>query len=196
MIRLFDLLISILVLIISMPILIVVALLIKTSSKGPIFYMQTRAGRFEKPFKLLKFRTMKPNSDGVKITVGEKDPRITKIGTYLRKYKLDELPQLINVIKGDMSLVGPRPEVFDYVNTYTEEQKKVLHIRPGITDRASIVFSNENALLAEQANPIEYYKKVIIPEKIKLNQSFIHQPTLRHYFSILFLTLRKILSTS
>ncbi len=156
------------------PILILLSLLILIDSRGAILYKQLRIGRYEVPFYILKFRTMIPNSDvESKLTIGNKDARITKIGYYLRKYKLDELPQLFNVLKGDMSLVGPRPEVAEFVNLYTEEQKKVLNVKPGITDLASIMFSNENELLASYEDPISAYTHCIMPKKIELNLAYI-----------------------
>lgn len=143
-------------------------------SKGPVFYMQNRVGKGNRDFKLFKFRTMYTDSDkkGL-LTVGGRDPRITPIGYYLRKYKLDELPQLINVLTGDMSLVGPRPEVRKYVDMYNQEQMQVLSVAPGITDYASIMFRNENELLAKAENPEEYYIQQIMPQKLAINLEYI-----------------------
>ena len=142
--RIFDIVFSISGLILLSPVLIVIAILIRFDSKGPVLYKQTRVGRNNKDFKLLKFRTMNPDSDSKGLlTVGGRDPRITKTGYYLRKFKLDEFPQLINVLYGEMSFVGPRPEVRKYVDLYTEDQKKVLDVSPGITDVASIKYKNE-----------------------------------------------------
>ena len=152
--RIFDLLFSFLGLVILSPFLLVIAILIVIDSKGDIFYLQQRVGKDNKDFNIFKFRTMRPNSDkqGL-LTVGAKDSRITKIGVFLRKYKIDELPQLINVLIGNMSFVGPRPEVRKYVDLYNSEQKKVLTVKPGITDYASIEYSKENELLAKSENP-------------------------------------------
>src|SRR6476661_1439077 len=171
--RLFDIIFSILGISLFSPVFLLVALWIKLDSKGPIFYSQCRIGRFGNTFKLLKFRSMYLDSDlsGL-LTVGGRDPRITSAGFYIRKYKIDELPQLINVFKGEMSIVGPRPEVKKYVDLYTAEQKKVLHLRPGISDLASIKYSNENELLDKQTDPEAYYINVILQDKLKLNLEY------------------------
>ena len=189
MIRFFDILFSFLGLIILMPIFIILSLLIICTTKGSVFYLQQRVGKNNKDFTLYKFCTMKKGADkkGL-LTVGDKDIRITKIGYFLRKYKLDELPQLLNVLVGDMSLVGPRPEVRKYVEIYNEEQKKVLQVRPGITDFASIEFRNENQLLAQSENPEKYYKEEIMPKKLEINLTYINKRSLKNYFKILFLT--------
>ncbi|MCU0320940.1 MAG: sugar transferase [Chitinophagaceae bacterium] len=176
--------------IVLFPLFLIIALLIKITSVGPIFFKQTRVGKNNQDFKLFKFRTMQVNAESKgQLTVGGKDNRITPIGYYLRKFKLDELPQLLNVLVGNMSLVGPRPEVRKYVNFYTSEQLKVLNVLPGITDHASIVFRNENELLAESENPEQYYIEVIMPQKIELNKRFIANRTVKNYFSILFTTI-------
>lgn len=193
MIRVFDLLISILGIILLSPLLLYIAIRVKLDSKGNIFYKQLRVGKGQKEFYLYKFRTMKANSDAKDLlTYGNSDVRITKFGAFLRRKKLDELPQLFNVIRGDMSIVGPRPEVKKYVDTYSKEQLDVLSVKPGITDQASIEYLDESELLAKQANPEEYYIKYIIPEKIQLNRSFINDPTVPHYWSIIFKTIKKI----
>ncbi|HEY4799612.1 MAG TPA: sugar transferase, partial [Bacteroidia bacterium] len=168
--RLLDVFGSAIGICILLPFFILFALLIILDSGFPVLYLQERVGKDGNDFSLLKFRTMKKNSDksGL-LTVGEKDPRITGIGFFLRKYKLDELPQLFNVLSGDMSLVGPRPEVRKYVELYNEEQKKVLSVQPGITDLASIEYSNENELIARSANPEEFYIHEVMPKKLKLN---------------------------
>ena len=193
MIRFFDLIFSILGLVILSPLFIVLYLLIRIESKGGGFYSQERIGKNGKPFKLYKFRSMRIGSDkkGL-ITIGEKDNRITKTGFILRKYKLDELPQLWNVFIGDMSLVGPRPEVKKYTDLYTEEQKQVLHVRPGITDWASIKYVDENKILGESKTPDEAYVNLIIPNKIKLNMVYIQNQTLGEYFKIIFTTFKEI----
>lgn len=159
----------------------------------PIFYLQTRVGRNGQDFKLFKFRTMHTDADkkGL-LTVGGHDPRVTKIGYYLRKYKLDELPQLFNVLFGTMSLVGPRPEVRKYVDLYTNEQKQVLSVRPGITDFASLEFINENDLLAKSSNPEQTYINEVMPAKLALNARYIKQQGLVTDFKIIFNTILKI----
>ena len=158
-----------------------------------MLYKQKRIGKDEKEFLLLKFRSMYLDADkrGL-LTVGGRDPRITPAGYYLRKYKLDELPQLWNVLKGDMSIVGPRPEVKKYVDLYNAEQRKILRVRPGITDMASIEYRDENELLSMQAYPEEYYIDHIMPAKIKLNNVFIEAPTIGNYFKIIFKTVKSI----
>lgn len=193
MIRFFDLIFSIIGLVILSPLFIVLYLLIRIESKGGGFYSQERIGKNGKPFKLYKFRSMRIGSDkkGL-ITIGEKDNRITKTGFILRKYKLDELPQLWNVFIGDMSLVGPRPEVKKYTDLYTEEQKQVLHVRPGITDWASIKYVDENKILGESKTPDEAYVNLIMPNKIKLNMVYIQNQTLGEYFKIIFTTFKEI----
>lgn len=193
MIRFFDLIFSIMGLVILSPLFIVLYLLIRIESKGGGFYSQERIGKNGKPFKLYKFRSMRIGSDkkGL-ITIGEKDNRITKTGFILRKYKLDELPQLWNVFIGDMSLVGPRPEVKKYTDLYTEEQKQVLHVRPGITDWASIKYVDENKILGESKTPDEVYVNLIMPNKIKLNMVYIQNQTLGEYFKIIFTTFKEI----
>lgn len=193
MIRFFDIIFSIIGLVILSPLFIVIYLLIRIESKGGGFYSQERIGKSGKPFKLYKFRSMRIGSDkkGL-ITIGEKDNRITKTGFILRKYKLDELPQLWNVFIGDMSLVGPRPEVKKYTDLYTEEQKQVLQVRPGITDWASIKYVDENKILGEAKDPDEAYVNLIMPNKIKLNMVYIQHQTLGEYFKIIFTTFKEI----
>lgn len=193
MIRFFDIIFSIIGLVILSPIFIVLYLLIRIESKGGGFYSQERIGKNGKPFKLYKFRSMRIGSDkkGL-ITIGEKDNRITKTGFILRKYKLDELSQLWNVFIGDMSLVGPRPEVKKYTDLYTEEQKQVLQVRPGITDWASIKYVDENKILGEAKDPDEAYVNLIMPNKIKLNMVYIQHQTLGEYFKIIFTTFKEI----
>ena len=193
MTRFFDLLFSFLGLIVLSPFFLLTALLIAADSRGGVFYCQTRVGRNGKDFRLYKFRTMASGSDkkGL-ITVGAKDARITKVGYFLRKYKLDELPQLINVLKGEMSLVGPRPEVRKYVEMYTPEQRRVLSVRPGITDYASIEYVDENRILGEAENPDKAYVEVVMPDKIRLNMRYIEHRTVGEYFKIIFLTFKSI----
>ena len=193
MIRFYDILFSIIGLVILSPLFTVLYLLIRIESQGGGFYSQERIGKNGKPFKLFKFRSMRIGSDkkGL-ITIGEKDNRITKTGFILRKYKLDELPQLWNVFIGDMSLVGPRPEVKKYTDLYTEEQKQVLQVRPGITDWASIKYVDENKILGEAKDPDEAYVNLIMPNKIKLNMVYIQHQTLGEYFKIIFTTFKEI----
>ena len=156
------------------PLFVVLAVWIKLDSRGPVFYRQTRVGRHNKDFRLFKFRSMRVGADkqGL-ITVGGHDPRITRSGYFIRKYKLDELPQLINVFIGDMSLVGPRPEVRKYVDLYTPEQLHVLDVRPGITDMASIRYRNENELLETVDDPDRYYVDVIMQDKLRINLEYV-----------------------
>lgn len=143
-------------------------------SKGPVFYRQVRVGRHNNDFRIFKFRSMRVGADkGSLVTIGGRDPRVTRSGYYIRKFKIDELPQLINVFFGDMSLVGPRPEVRHYVNYWTPEQMRVLEVRPGITDPASIKFRNENELMEKADDPEEYYINVIMQEKIKLYLAYV-----------------------
>ena len=162
-------------------------------SRGGIFYRQIRVGKKNRDFYLLKFRSMKSNSDkkGL-LTVGSSDSRITNSGRFLRKYKLDELPQLINVLKGEMSIVGPRPEVRKYVDFYSSEQQKVLSVRPGITDYASIEFRNENDILANSENPEQDYINKIMPAKLELNLKYITNHTVSTYLKIILKTVIKI----
>jgi lipopolysaccharide/colanic/teichoic acid biosynthesis glycosyltransferase len=190
-IRWFDFAFSIVALIILFPFFVLLALFIKLSSNGPVFFRQSRVGKGGKEFKLYKFRSMYVNAhEKGLLTVGGKDNRITAIGFYLRKYKLDELPQLVNVLKGEMSIVGPRPEVKKYVDLYTEAQRRVLEVRPGITDNASIVFRNENDLLATAADAEEFYINVVMPKKIELNYEFINNRSIQQYFKIIIKTIR------
>lgn len=177
--RLFDIFFSLTGIVILLPVFIIISLLIIFDSKGGIFYVQKRIGKNEKPFSLYKFRTMKTGSDkkGL-LTIGSKDNRVTKVGYYLRKSKLDELPQLFNVLIGTMSLVGPRPEVEQYTKMYSAEQKKVFSVRPGITDYASIAYRNENELLAKSGNPEKTYIETIMPDKLKLNLKYIQEQNL------------------
>lgn len=172
--RLFDIVFSALGIIILSPLFLMLWFAVKLESRGPVFFLQTRVGKNNIDFKLYKFRSMFLDSElHGQLTVGMRDPRITNVGYTLRKYKLDELPQLLNVLKGDMSLVGPRPEVRKYVNIYTPEQMMVLEVSPGITDYASIQFINENQLLANAENPDEYYINNIMPKKLEMNLQYI-----------------------
>ena len=187
--RLFDILVSGIGLICLSPLLLIVAIWIKLDSPGPIFYRQVRVGRYNKDFRIFKFRSMRIGSDkGSLVTIGGRDPRITRSGYFIRKFKIDELPQLINVLVGDMSLVGPRPEVRHYVNYWTPEQMHVLDVRPGITDPASIKYRNENELLAQAEDPEKYYIEVIMQEKIKLYLEYAEKSSFWYDIKLIFQT--------
>lgn len=194
MTRLFDILFAGIGLIVLSPLLAVLYLLVCIESHGGGFYRQKRVGKNGKDFWLYKFRSMRKGADkkGL-ITVGGHDSRITHTGYFIRKYKLDELPQLFNVLRGDMSLVGPRPEVRKYVDMYTSEQRKVLSVRPGITDYASIEYADENVILGQSANPDKTYIEQIMPDKIRLNMKYIANHSIGEYFKIIFLTFKKII---
>ena len=190
--RIFDFVVSLVGVIVISPILLIVAIAIKIDSKGNVLFLQKRVGKNEKPFYIYKFRTMVTDAEklGKQITVGN-DNRITKVGAFLRKYKIDELPQLLNVVKGDMSLVGPRPEVPRYVELYSEEEKKVLNVRPGITDLASLRYKDENDILGKVENPEEYYINVIMKDKLKLNLEYIEKSNILLDISLIFKTIIK-----
>ena len=192
--RAFDLLFSSTILTLFLPFGILISMLIMIGSKGGVFYRQERIGKHGKPFMLLKFRSMRIDSDQQgKLTVGMNDSRITQIGLFIRKYKLDEFPQFINVLLGEMSIVGPRPEVEEFVSLYNTSQKRVLEVKPGVTDYASIEYFNENAILAEANDPKKTYIEIIMPEKIRLNEKYISNPTLAHDLKIIFRTILRIL---
>ncbi len=187
--RFFDILFSFIGLIILSPVFLILIILIKLDSRGHALFLQQRVGINDRDFILIKFRTMKINAEKERSITINNDDRITRIGAYLRRYKLDELPQLWNVLIGDMSFVGPRPELRKYVNFYDKDQRKVLNIRPGITDFASIKFKNENELLTCEKNAEAYYVQKVIPIKIKLNQQYIKHKSVGLYFLIIFKTL-------
>ena len=193
-IRFFDLLFATIALVCFSPVLIIIALFILFESKGGSFYKQLRVGKDNKDFYLLKFRTMRVGADkkGL-LTVGDRDPRVTRSGFFLRKYKLDELPQLVNVFVGDMSIVGPRPEVRRYVDLYSDHQKRILHVKPGITDYASFNYIDENEILAQSTDPEYTYIHEIMPAKIELNFKYIDNQSIKEYFKIIFLTAKSIL---
>ena len=194
MIRFCDIVLSCLGLLLLSPLFVVVAVWIVIDNPGPVFYRQMRVGKDGKDFGLLKFRSMRVGADKSSlITIGEHDSRVTRAGYYIRKYKLDELPQLWNVLTGDMSLVGPRPEVRRYVDMYTDEQRQVLTVRPGITDYASIEYIDENRLLAQAEDPDRTYIEEIMPAKIAMNMRYIEHQTLGEYLKIIFLTFAKII---
>ncbi len=193
--RIFDLLSSLTVFLLLLPITLLIALLIIADSKGGVFYKQERIGKNGKPFLLWKFRTMSVNADQLGlITVGGRDPRVTRVGYYLRKYKLDELPQLINIMLNDMSVVGPRPEVKKYVDLYTKKQQQVLQVKPGLTDLASLNYLNENELLGKAKNPEKTYIEEIMPAKLELNLEYIEKQSLAYDLRIIFKTISKIMS--
>jgi lipopolysaccharide/colanic/teichoic acid biosynthesis glycosyltransferase len=191
--RIFDILFSFFGLLLLLPLFAVISLLIIFNSPGGIFYLQIRVGKNNKDFKLFKFRTMKTDSDkkGL-LTVGNADSRITRTGLWLRKYKLDELPQLFNVLLGDMSLVGPRPEVRKYVDMYSPEQLKVLSVKPGITDNASIEYADENELLSKQPEPEKFYIREVMPAKLKINLEYISNQSVAEDFRIILKTFFRI----
>lgn len=177
------------------PALLLIYILIICESKGNGFYIQERIGKNGKPFGLYKFRTMRIGADANgQLTIGKRDNRITRVGYYLRRTKIDELPQLLNVLKGDMSLVGPRPEVRKYVDLYTDEQRKVLNVRPGITDYASIEYVNESELLEKADDPDRLYIDTIMPDKIKLNMKYLEHYTVSEYFRIIFKTFKSLVA--
>lgn len=190
--RLFDLVLSICGILFLLPFFIIVSILIKLDSDGDIIFKQTRVTKDGKEFKIFKFRTMRPDTEKQgQITIGE-DNRITSIGNFLRKTKLDELPQLFNIVMGDMSFVGPRPEVPKYVRMYTKDQKEILKVRAGITDYASIYFSNESEILGKQKEPEKFYIEKIMPYKIELNKKYIKEAGLITDIKIIFLTIFKV----
>ncbi len=192
--RVFDAAVAGLGLLISSPVLLVAAVAIRLDSPGPAIFRQKRVGLNGAPFEILKFRTMRVDAEkvGAQLTVGA-DPRITNVGAFLRAWKIDELPQLANVVKGEMALVGPRPEVPRYVELYTPEQRRVLSVRPGITDPASIEFRNESELMAEQPDPERYYREVIMPRKVQLNLDYLARRSLGTDLGILFATAKAVL---
>ena len=192
--RLFDILASGVGLICLSPLFAVLAVWIKCDSRGPVFYRQVRVGGGNRDFRLFKFRSMRPDSDKLGlITVGGHDPRVTRSGYYIRKYKLDEFPQLINVFKGDMSLVGPRPEVRKYVDMYTPEQMRVLSVRPGITSLASIRYRNENEILAKADDPDRCYIEKIMPDKLAIDLEYVDKASLWNDIKLIFSTFREII---
>ena len=187
--RIFDIIASGLGLVVLSPLFLILAIWIKLDSKGPVFYRQVRVGRHNKDFRIFKFRSMRVGADkGSLVTIGGRDPRVTKSGYWIRKFKLDELPQLINVFIGDMSLVGPRPEVRHYVDYWTPEPMLVLDVRPGITDPASIKFRNENELMEKAEDPEKYYIEVIMQEKIKLYLEYVEKHNFLYDIGLIFKT--------
>lgn len=193
--RIFDIIASGVGLIVLSPIFLLLAIWIKLDSKGPIFYRQVRVGRYNKDFRIFKFRSMRVGSDkGSLVTIGGHDPRITRSGYFIRKFKFDELPQLINVFIGDMSLVGPRPEVRHYVDYWKPEQMHVLDVRPGITDPASIKFRNENEMMEKAEDPEKYYIEFIMQEKIRLYLEYVEKHSFLYDIGLIFKTLWVIIT--
>ncbi len=193
--RVFDIVASGVGLLLLSPLFLLVAVWIKLDSSGPVFYRQVRVGRYNRDFRIFKFRSMRVGSDkGSLVTIGGRDPRVTRSGYFIRKFKIDELPQLINVFIGDMSLVGPRPEVRHYVDYWTKEQLHVLDVRPGITDPASIKFRNENELLEKAEDPEKYYIEVIMQEKLRLYLEYVEKHSFGYDLKLIFQTFWVIVS--
>ncbi len=193
--RLFDIVASGFGLLLLSPLFLLVAIWIKLDSPGPVFYRQVRVGRYNRDFRIFKFRSMRVGADkGSLVTIGGRDPRVTRSGYFIRKFKIDELPQLINVFIGDMSLVGPRPEVRHYVDYWTKEQLHVLDVRPGITDPASIKFRNENELLEKAEDPEKYYIEVIMQEKLRLYLEYVENHSFWYDIKLIFQTFVAIIA--
>lgn len=194
MTRILDVFFSLIGIILLSPLFLLIAIWIKLDdATGQVLYKQQRIGRYGKPFSLFKFRSMRTGSDKESLlTFSEGDSRITNSGRFIRRYKIDELPQLFNVLLGQMSIVGPRPEVKKYVDLYSDEQRNILNVRPGITDIASITYYNENKILEVQPEPERFYIQHIMPDKIKLNQHYINSPSVGNYFRIIFLTIKAL----
>ena len=191
--RVFDIIASGIGLLLLSPLFLVLAIWIKLDSEGPVFYRQVRVGKNNKDFRIFKFRSMRVNSDkGSLVTIGE-DPRITRSGRFIRKMKLDELPQLINVLIGDMSLVGPRPEVRHYVDYWTPQQMTVLCVRPGITDPASIKFRNENELMGKTDDPERFYIETVMQEKLEMYLKYVSHHSLMGDLGLIFRTIAAII---
>jgi len=191
--RLFDVVAAFLALVLLAPVMFLLAVAVVVSSPGGAFFRQTRVGRHGHTFQLLKFRSMRPGSEaGGQITVGARDPRITGIGHFLRRTKLDELPQLINIVKGDMSVVGPRPEVPRYVALYTAEQRAVLSVRPGLTSMASIAYINENEVLGRSSEPERAYVEEVMPAKLALDLHYVRERSLALDLHIIAATILRI----
>ena len=193
--RLFDVVASGVGLLLLSPLFLLVAIWIKLDSSGPVFYRQVRVGRYNRDFRIFKFRSMRVGADkGSLVTIGGRDPRVTRSGYFIRKFKVDELPQLINVFIGDMSLVGPRPEVRHYVDYWTKDQLHVLDVRPGITDPASIKFRNENELLEKAEDPEKYYIEVIMQEKLRLYLEYVENHSFWYDIKLIFQTFVAIIA--
>ncbi len=192
--RVFDIMFSFIALVVFSPILVISAIAIKIDNPGPVLFRQKRIGKHFAPFFILKFRSMefKPQEEGLKITVSG-DKRVTRTGRILRKTKIDELPQLINVIKGEMSIVGPRPEVQKYVECYMKDYEEIVSVRPGITDISSIIFKDEESILGNQNDPEQFYKNIILPEKIRLAQEYVKRTSFFFDLRLILITLLRIL---
>ncbi|MCL6295021.1 sugar transferase [Jejuia spongiicola] len=192
--RIFDFIFSLIGLLLLSPILILISILIKLDSRGPVLFIQNRVGKNNVDFNIYKFRTMRMASEtkGL-LTLGNNDSRITKIGYFLRRYKIDEFPQLINVLKGDMSFVGPRPELRYYVNFYTDDDMKIYQVRPGITGLASLKYRNEVELLKAAKNPEEYFIKTIIPDKLRFNKIYIKKRNFFFDLKLILMTIVKVI---
>ena len=193
--RLFDVVFSVIGMILLFPILLLISILIKLDSKGPILFIQGRVGKNNKDFNIFKFRTMRVLSDkkGL-LTLGNNDSRITKMGYVLRRYKIDEFPQLINILKGDMSFVGPRPELRYYVNFYNDDDMKIFEVRPGITGLASLKYRNEVELLKAAKDPEAFFIKTIIPDKLKYNKAYISKQNFFFDLKLILLTIVKVIT--
>ena len=189
--RAFDIILGLAALVLLFPFLAIAALLIKCDSEGPVFFKQERMGRNFRPFWIYKFRTMRQTSDGPLLTVG-RDPRITRVGWFLRKSKFDELPQLINVLKGEMSFVGPRPEVREYVELFRRDYEEILKVRPGVTDMASLKYQDEARLLAQFKNPEEEYVRRILPDKIRLAEEYVNRSSFLFDIGLILRTLPRL----
>jgi lipopolysaccharide/colanic/teichoic acid biosynthesis glycosyltransferase len=193
--RVFDIIVSLLILVLFLPFGIIISIWILIESKGGVFYRQERIGKNGIPFKIFKFRSMRKDADKQgKLTVGMRDPRITNSGYFIRKYKLDEFPQFINVLIGEMSIVGPRPEVKEYTDLYNDEQRKILSVKPGITDYASLEYFKENELLGKSEDPQKTYINEIMPAKIQLNLKYIENPGIIQDLKIMWRTFLKIVA--
>jgi lipopolysaccharide/colanic/teichoic acid biosynthesis glycosyltransferase len=193
--RWFDVIGALIGLLLLAPLLLLIAIIIKIDSKGPVFFIQGRVGRHNKDFQIYKFRTMKLQSESQGLlTLGNHDSRITKVGYFLRRYKIDEFPQLFNILKGDMSFVGPRPELRYYVNYYTEDDLKIFSVRPGITGLASLKYRNEVELLKAAENPEDFFIKTIIPDKLKYNKEYIQNRNFCFDLKLIFRTILLVLT--
>ena len=192
--RIFDIVVSLMILLVFLPIGVLISIWILIESNGGIFYRQERIGKNGIPFSILKFRSMRKDADKLgKLTVGMRDPRITRSGYFIRKYKLDEFPQFMNVLKGEMSIVGPRPEVKEYTDLYTIEQRKILSVKPGITDYASLEYFKENEILGTSDDPEKTYIEQVMPAKIALNLKYIHNPGIVQDLTIMWRTFLKLI---
>lgn len=192
--RLFDIIVSLIILAVFLPLGIILSFWIAFESRGGVFYRQQRIGFMGKPFGMLKFRSMRKDADKLgKLTVGMRDPRITKSGYFLRKFKLDEFPQFINVLKGEMSIVGPRPEVKEFVDLYTDDQRRILSVKPGITDYASVEYFNENEILGKAEDAHQTYIDVIMPTKIEMNMKYIANPGILQDINIMWRTFLRMI---